>query len=376
MAVNVDAGTYARYQACSDPELASRLQKFVTIRPVPTPQNFATIQPENSACPFLTEKLCGLQQKLGVEYLSKVCDTYPRLLKMDGLQKERSLDLSCPEAARIVLKETDPIRFELAGGSVGEPRHWRVRQAILSILQNRRYAVSKRLLLVGHVCSKLANVYGAGEIETIPDVLGGFELAIGGGLFNGYLQNCNGKAIPQLAVVLELILGRIQLDYTSPRFLDLYNEFTAGLGLTPDSTLEDLGACYAEGYQRVFAPFMEQHEYILENYLVAYAYKNVFPYGGNSSQTIEAESLDSASQAIQQQYLLMASYFAIVKALMIGIAARQETFALSEAIRVIQVCTKTLEHCTTYPALILETLANKGIQNAAEMAILTQDIVT
>ena len=366
MAVNVDAQTFAKYESCPDVELKPRLRQFVTIRPAPTEQNFATIQPENSACPFLSEKLCSLQQKLGVEYLSKVCDTYPRLLRLDGPQGERSLDLSCPEAARIVLTGPDPIRFEST--SEMEPRHWNVRKLILSILQNRRYAVSKRLLLVGHVCSKLADIGRAGEMENVSDVLGGFELAIEGGFFDGHLRQARGKAIPQLVVALELIVGRIQLDYASPRFLELYNDFTAGLQLAEESTLDELGLRYSDCCKQFFTPFMSAHEYILENYLVAYAYQNVFPF---------ANAFTGVGTNIEDQYLLMATYFSLVKALMIGLAGqRREAFGIDDAVRVIQLAAKTFEHCTTYPALILKTLVEKGIQNTAGMAILTQGFAT
>lgn len=372
MSVSIDAGTYAKYQGCTDAELSPKLQQFVTIRPAPTARNFAAIQLQDAQCPFLNEKLCSIQQKLGADYLSRVCETYPRVVHTAGSVTERSLDLSCPEAARLVLQRREGIRFQAEGPE--EPQHWGIRKLILSILQNRHYSVSRRVLLAGHVCSKLAEVYRLGRLDTIAEVLEGFELAIEARLFDAHLNTYSASPVPQLAVVLELIIGRVRLDYVSPRFLELYNDFTAGLQLTPESTLETLGEKYREGYETWFMPFMNEQEHIMENYLVAYAYKNLLPFGSNpASASGEAD----AAKTIEQQYMLMATYFSLAKALMVGTAARRgAAFHSGDAIRVLQVFTRTMEHCTTFPALVLETLASKGIGNMAGMAILSQNIAT
>lgn len=360
MSVSIDAATFEKYKGCSDVDLKPRFEQFITIQTEPTPNNFGTIQLKDAQCPFLSDKLCGIQQKLGVEYLSRVCDTYPRIVNTGENLVERSLDLSCPEAARLVLNRREPTRFESTNGA--EPANWPLRHLILSILQNRRYSVSQRVLLIGHVCSKVNLAVQANALGTLPQILEGFHLAIEAGLFDGHLHQYSASPIPQLAVVLELVVGRIQLDYTSPKFLELYSDFTGGLGLTPDSTLEQLGERYRENYEAWFMPFTDENEHILENYLVAHAYKNQFPV---------------LSEDIESQYMFMATCFSMAKALLIGAAgSRKELFSADDAIRILQVFTRTIEHCTTFPALVFRTLADKGIGNIAGMAIISQNIAT
>ena len=59
---------------------------------------------ENGRCPmWRTDGLCRIQAELGHDALCKVCREFPRLTHDYGDFKELGLELSCPEAARIIL---------------------------------------------------------------------------------------------------------------------------------------------------------------------------------------------------------------------------------------------------------------------------------
>ena len=63
-------------------------------------------------CPFQDrESLCGLQRKLGEEYMPRVCREYPRQCINLGGFAVRTLDAGCPEAARLLLTAEDPLGF-------------------------------------------------------------------------------------------------------------------------------------------------------------------------------------------------------------------------------------------------------------------------
>jgi len=338
-----------------------------------------------SECPFISEKLCSIQQRLGEEFLSKTCATYPRTINVVDDMMERSLDLSCPEAARLVLSDPNPAQLQLAavtnleadqdkkqtaikGSQYARP----ARDLILSILQDRKYPVSKRLILVGHVCDKLSEIAQNGTEITIPKVLNGFACAINAGMFNAHLNQCSADPAIQLGLVLELIVSRIKLDFTPKRYLNLHQEFMEGLEFKTGSTVGELGIRYAEACDRYYAPFMHGHEYMMEHYLVNYAYKRMFPFG--SSATNQLLGLDRIDNPIVAQYILMATHYAITRAVMIGLAGKYKSeFGVDHVIRCVQSCARMLEHCTSYPARVLELLSSKGITNTAGMAILTQD---
>ena len=78
---------------------------------------------ENRRCPMWREDgLCRIQAELGEEALCKTCRDFPRLTHDYGDFIEYGLELSCPEAARIILNAPSPVFVtqEVSGGEQGE----------------------------------------------------------------------------------------------------------------------------------------------------------------------------------------------------------------------------------------------------------------
>ena len=104
--VHVDHSTYDKYRACSDSDLGPSLHSLITINEQSTnDDDYAKIALDGAACPFLADGLCSIQKRLGEEYLSNMCATYPRVMNRVDDALHQSLDLSCPEAARVVLQK-------------------------------------------------------------------------------------------------------------------------------------------------------------------------------------------------------------------------------------------------------------------------------
>ena len=62
---------------------------------------------ENGRCPmWRLDGLCRIQAELGEQALCRVCREYPRLTHDYGDFMERQLELSCPEAACLILNDT------------------------------------------------------------------------------------------------------------------------------------------------------------------------------------------------------------------------------------------------------------------------------
>jgi len=77
----------------------------------------------NGRCPmWRTDGLCRIQVELGEEALCKTCREFPRLTHDYGDFMERGLELSCPEAARMILSaEPSPmIHTEIPGSGEAE----------------------------------------------------------------------------------------------------------------------------------------------------------------------------------------------------------------------------------------------------------------
>jgi lysine-N-methylase len=369
--ISVDKATYEKYQIHSGGELGVKLKQLVTIKNAGSDAAYASIQLSGARCPFLASGLCGIQEQLGEEYLGHTCASYPRILNSFEHHQEQSLDLSCPEAARLAL--LDDKRMQFSEGSAAGGSSMGVRKLILRLLQDRRHSVSKRLILVGVVCDQWSEFEASLASEEVRiTFLENFAVAVDGNLYDSYLQQRTADPATQLGIVLDLMVARIRLDYASPRYLDLYREFIDGLELKAGATPDVFGSSYLAAYRNYYAPFMERHEYMLEHYLAAYAFKTMFPFG--TPPVNRVLNLPKPADKFVAQYMLMASYFSVSKAAMIGLAARHKSsFAAEHVVRSIQLISRALEHCETYPARLLKILAGKGIKDCAGMDVLTQN---
>jgi lysine-N-methylase len=106
-------------------------------------------------CPMWRQDgLCRIQAELGEDALCKTCREFPRLTHDYGDFMERGLELSCPEAARIILSApvAAPITKEFPGGEAEYDRDamevlLRTRETVLAILSEDSRPVNEALAL-------------------------------------------------------------------------------------------------------------------------------------------------------------------------------------------------------------------------------------
>ena len=384
--VHVDKPTFDKYQACSDPQLGPSLRTLITINEKgSTDDDYAKIVFTAAGCSFLAEGLCSIQQRLGESYLSDMCATYPRVMNRAGEILQRSLDLSCPEAARVALLNPSPMKFHEQeykdDGSIrlanspsldisslkDSPEPYRffrdVRRLVISVLQNRSYPIWKRLFMLGCLCEKLSE----------PNAFHPYIEGLNGGALDHLLSQCSPHPpAVQLEAVLDLIVARISSDASSPRFLECYREFMSGIQWTSKSTMDEIGSRYAEAHSQYYVPFMSSHEHILEHYLVNYANRTLFPFGlPESNQRL---SVDRGPSPIAAQYMLMVAHYAVMRTLLIGMAGfHKSAFGVDQVIKLIQSCAKTFEHSTTYPGQAIKMLADKAMITPMSLSVLMQN---
>lgn len=111
--VEVDGETAARYRAMPGP-LGDRLRQVLA----DDPEGGTFMEAENGRCPmWRADGLCRIQVELGETALCGVCREFPRLTHDYGDFQERGLELSCPEAARLILAAPlSPMTVETAPG--------------------------------------------------------------------------------------------------------------------------------------------------------------------------------------------------------------------------------------------------------------------
>ena len=135
-------------------------------------------------CPFLNEKkLCSLQLNCGEDFLSLTCRSYPRITFCFGKFFERALTLTCPVAAKKILLQEEPMKFELV--EVSEKIHGgdrilinpvqldektsahllEIQIAMISILQERLLTIDQRLIVLGFFLDRLDGIFSAESFD-------------------------------------------------------------------------------------------------------------------------------------------------------------------------------------------------------------------
>lgn len=120
---------------------------------------------EQERCSFLNEQnLCEMYIELGEQSMCTVCKTYPRRLYQFGPICERSLTISCPEVAHMILNQVEPAEFIAEDENLTELDYDQlvkielepevqlmlndIRLLFITIAQYREMPIWKRLLLM------------------------------------------------------------------------------------------------------------------------------------------------------------------------------------------------------------------------------------
>ena len=385
MGVVIDKPTFEKYRVCPDPALKEVMDRVI----VPDPRSlhdatYARIAP-SGFCPFLTdERLCAIQQRLSDGYLSRTCATYPRARTLvDGVE-ERSLFLSCPEAARRVLLDPDGMDWETvapraeivppplstldtaAVGSLVKPYAYfhDVRRFIDTLLRDRTYALWERIVILGMFCGQLD---GIDDGPALPEMLGSFRDAVGDGQMRSTLAGVAPHPGAQVDFLTQAFDYRLESDFAAPRFVDSYREFREGIGDAPDALPAEVADRYSAARDTHYTPFMARHPHILENDVLAYAGRTLFPFGPQSGLYVE-------QRRCADEFALLAIRCALVRSLLVGMAGyHKETFTTDHVVRAVQAFVKAIEHDLPYQKSLLRSLSNGGLDDLPFLAVLLRD---
>lgn len=253
---------------------------------------------DKQCCPFLNaDKLCRLQLEYSADFLSTTCTTYPRYTRNFKRFFERSLTLSCPVAAELILFNPNPMQFELVelsdemhslGGKIEmahvscseklAPRMLETQIAMISILQERTLTIDQRLVVLGFFLDKLDEITTGGVNE--------FALIK---LIDAY------ESKQFLAEQVPLMLQTVHFN---PRrfiglMLKLFNTLYGGtnepfvikvadaLQIVPDKNNRVAISAIVANYQRLAYKrnaFLATHSTFLENYLVNELFMHCYPW--------------------------------------------------------------------------------------------------
>ena len=377
--IPVDASTFLRYREL-DHEMGPALRQHIPANAPDkaTPEDFARIRlNEHGACPFLTDGMCGVQMTLGEPLLSNVCLSYPRRTNVVDERIERAAMLSCPEIARLAL--LDPCAMELR--EVEEPAGTRtvlgavfdqrvaqqdallgqasiIRRATVRLLQSRAGSIEARLVGLGLSLTRLS---GRGHVAQRVEAV--FDLYTEGlPQIDEQLASMPADRELQLEVLREITVERYATGRVLPsqRYDRCIERIARGLRLrrTTSPGAESVAA-YDSAVRDVFQPFFAARPHILQNFLVNGVYASSFPFSGGRKPF--------------DDYVLLAVRFALLKMLLVGVAAHQGQLTDELVIETVQPFEQVFTHDPNFLRHVLKLLRRS---RAASMPFLTALILS
>ncbi|WP_053983205.1 flagellin lysine-N-methylase [Niameybacter massiliensis] len=376
--ITIDERTYKKYKKIPDYEMRKKVEKYVGRNRVGEDKHeVAKIRLQSSYCPFLnSDKLCELQLKLGEAYLSNTCAMYPRLHKRVNGIMEQGLTLSCIEAAKVVLLNQDVMEFDQEEREFTDrdiylqefktrPEYlswkdcfWDMRIVMIGILQNRSYTIEERLLILGLLCKELDQLAKTQKVDEIPYSLNRFKQKLDANLYKNILDDIPSIVEMQLKLGKELIDIRYEMGINDDKYNRYISEIIVGLNLTVDTSLEKSSNIYRESYENYYRPFMDEHGYIFENYLVNYFFLELLPVN---------------KESVFESYVGLILHYIIIKLHLIGVASIHKELEVENVIDLIHVLCGTYEHNPHYFNRILRLLKENGYIDLAHMAILIKN---
>lgn len=138
-------------------------------------------------CAFLNNMdLCDIYKELGEDALCYTCTEYPRFTEEFGSIREKGLSVSCPEAARIMFKNTPLPEFELSedDGTFPEFNDINVnmyiqilasRKILFKIIKNENLKLREKMSLMLRISQEIQEKIDDEEVKEIEEVRNNYK---------------------------------------------------------------------------------------------------------------------------------------------------------------------------------------------------------
>lgn len=348
--VDIDKGTFNKYRKLNNKfgiELNTHVKRN---RNDGNDVKYAKIKlNKTNSCPMLDEKgLCNIHKNLGADYLSHTCKTYPRMTSKYNDLFELSLTISCPEVARKVILNKEPIEFDYNEEDSNETERkyfkeningdkelynliWELRSVCISIIQYREIEVWKRMIFVAMMCEKIQSKLDNNLIEECYEIIEEYRNQVINNDIVKALDDINTITKIRMPLAKSILQARTKLGSANKTFNDLCITFDKVMDTKMEDSIEFVTEKYSEIENEYYSKFIKKNEYIVENYLVYCIF-------GNFMKVIK-------SKDIYKEIVKLVISYSMIRMLLTGkLAYHKEEFTNQNLIEVFYSFSRTVEH--------------------------------
>ncbi|MBZ9632811.1 flagellin lysine-N-methylase [Clostridium sp. FP1] len=366
--IDIDKITFRQYYKVQDKEMKRMFQKNVHNNDNYLDSNvdYGKIKlASGKRCPFLDEEnYCMIYSRLGEEYLSNVCTSFPRIInKVDGCY-EMSLDVACLEAARIILLKEEGIEFEERAETLekhivssdintksekfkNSPIKYfkEIRYLSIKIIKNRKIDLTQRLYILGKFINTLEKEFKH-NYNNVLKFIKEYDI---NSISNSYEKN-------QLSYIAGMDFFKKMVGFLNV-FKEVdslsFKEYTKQIIL--EFKFEEEGGIskYLELYIKAFEDYTEKiinnNSYIFENYLVNFIYNNMFPF--------------SVTELMFDGYIMLLIRYSFIRFYLVGKYLYNKQDSKEDIVEFIQVFSKIIGHHKTYTADVVNYIKENEFDN-------------
>jgi lysine-N-methylase len=136
--------------------------------------------------------------------------------------------------------------------------------------------------------------------------------------------------------------------------------------------MEEIVGRYRGAFLTFLSPFVRSNEHVLENYLVNYAFRTLFPFGHKKPD--QKLVIDAEGASVWNEYTLLVTHYAIIRTVLVGMAGlHRNALSIDHVVRLIQSYTKAFQHSGTFASTVFELLKEKGMKDSRVTASLLTD---
>ena len=373
--IYVDKNTYRKYDKLAPSNIKLLIDKHIKKnKNAKTEKEYAKIDlGSNNQCPMLDEQgLCVIHKHLGEDYLNMVCFTYPRIFNYVDDILMKTVSISCPEASRIILRQKHPVEFELTEEEVNPKSlmsiictkdssrmlfrsFWDILKAAVSIIQNRKRNIEERLLILGMLIKSLNEENKDNVSEERINIIVEKYLKISDENDNlNIYANIPDKPEVQVIMLKNMLDARSKLGVSSKEFAGFIDILFQTVWVEENGNVSVRKIKEAE--YKYFEPFINDHDYMFENYIVYTLISKIFPFGEGTT------CIDS--------YCMLVIRYALIKIIISGLAMYKGEINEETVIKIIQSFSKCIDHDQTFISRLLKELKEQGFNTLAYMAVL------
>ncbi|MBZ9622121.1 flagellin lysine-N-methylase [Clostridium sp. FP2] len=366
--IDIDEVTFRQYYKVQDKEMKLMLQKNVHINDyyLSPDIDYAKIKLKSGKrCAFLDEEnYCIIHSKIGEKYLSSVCTSFPRITNKVDRYYEISLDVACPEAARILLLKEEGIEFTESEGPLekhilssdiettsteynNSPLKYfkEIRDLSIKIIQNREFNLSERLYILGDFVNTLEKEL-KNKYNDVPRFIKQYNM---NSVNDSYEKNQSSYIMQMDFFKKMMSFLNVSKEVESPSFKEYTKQIISGFKFDEEEDISKYSELYIKTFEYYTENFINNNSYIFENYLVNFMYNYMFPF--------------NESESIFDGYILLLVRYSFIRFYLVGkyLCTKQDN--KEDMVEFIQSFSKTIEHHTTYLVDSLNYIKENKLDN-------------